>query len=207
MFITFEGPEGSGKTTQSMMLGEALAGRDHTVMWTREPGGTSIAEQIREILHRPENQEMAPIAEILLYSASRAQHTVEKIRPALADGQIVLCDRYYDSTLAYQGYGRGLDLEMLRTITRFATGGLIPNLTLYFEIDPEEGLQRRQRDRAAEWNRLDGETLAFHRRVHEGYHRLIDAEPGRWVVLDAAREVEVVQAEVLQIVLARLDSR
>jgi len=207
MFITFEGPEGSGKTTQSVKLKDALVERGYTVLWTREPGGTPIAEQIREVLHRPDNQEMAPTAEILLYSASRAQHTVEQIRPALAAGQVVLCDRYYDSTLAYQGYGRGLDLKMLRTITEFATDGLAPDLTLYFEIDPEEGLMRRQRDHAAEWNRLDGETLAFHRRVHEGYHRLIDADPGRWVVLDAVRNVEVVQAELLQVVLARLTSR
>jgi len=204
MFITFEGPEGSGKTTQSVKLKEKLEERGHAVLWTREPGGTRIAEQIREVLHHPDNQEMTPRAEILLYSASRAQHTVEKIQPALAAGQIVLCDRYYDSTLAYQGYGRGLDLAMLRTITQFATDGLVPTLTLYFEIDPEEGLKRRQRDHAAEWNRLDGETLAFHRRVHDGYHQLIQAEPERWVVIDAARDVKVVQAEVLQVVLARL---
>ena len=149
MFITFEGPEGSGKTTQSVKLKEKLEERGHAVLWTREPGGTRIAEQIREVLHHPDNQEMTPRAEILLYSASRAQHTVEKIQPALAAGQIVLCDRYYDSTLAYQGYGRGLDLAMLRTITQFATGGLVPTLTLYFEIDPEEGLKRRQRDHDA----------------------------------------------------------
>jgi dTMP kinase len=207
MFITFEGPEGSGKTTQSIQLKEALVERDYAVLWTREPGGTRIAEQIREVLHRPDNQEMAPTAEILLYSAARAQHTIEKIRPALAAGQIVLCDRYYDSTLAYQGYGRGLDLATLRLVTQFATGGLVPDLTLYFDLDPEEGLQRRQRDQAAEWNRLDGEALAFHRRVHEGYQQLIVAEPGRWVVVDAARAVEAVQAEVLQVVLARLAAR
>ena len=204
MFITFEGPEGSGKTTQSLLLQEALQEQGYDVLWTREPGGTRIAEQIRDVLHRHDNVEMAANTEFLLYSASRAQHTHEKIRPALAQGQIVLCDRYYDSSLAYQGYGRGLDLTMLRTITQCATEGLVPDLTLYFDIDPEEGLKRRQKDAEAEWNRLDGEALAFHERVYEGYQALIKAEPERWVVIDAQRDVEVVQREIAELVLARL---
>lgn len=204
MFITFEGPEGSGKTTQSLLLQSFLQQQGYDVLWTREPGGTRIAEQIRDVLHRPDNQEMASNAEFLLYSAARAQHTSEKIRPALGRGEIVLCDRYYDSSLAYQGYGRGLDLSMLRTITQCATEGLVPDLTLYFDIAPEEGLRRRQKDAEAEWNRLDGEALAFHKRVYEGYHKLIKAEPERWVVVEAGRDVEVVQQEVAELVLARL---
>jgi len=204
MFITFEGPEGSGKTTQSKLLHTTLQERGYDVLWTREPGGTRIAEQIRKVLHRHDNVEMAANTEFLLYSASRAQHTHEKIRPALARGQIVLCDRYYDSSLAYQGYGRELDLDMLRTITQCATEGLVPDLTLYFDIAPEEGLKRRQKDAEGEWNRLDGEALAFHVRVYEGYQELIKAEPDRWVVLDARRDVEVVQREVAELVLARM---
>ncbi len=204
MFITFEGPDGCGKTTQITLLVEYLSGLGHAVCHTREPGGTSIGEQVRGILHSQDNQEMVSQAEILLYSASRAQLVAERISPALDAGTIVLCDRYYDSTLAYQGYGRGLDLEMLRQITRFATQGLKPDLTLYLDIDPEMGLRRRQMDQAAEWNRLDALALDFHRRVYEGYHRLMEAEPERWVRIDAARPVEVIQSEIRQIVIEKL---
>ncbi len=205
MFITFEGPDGCGKTTQITLLAEYLAGQGYPVCHTREPGGTSIGEQVRKILHSQDNQEMVSQAEILLYSASRAQLVAEKIIPALAEGTTVLCDRYYDSTLAYQGYGRQLDLETLRLITGFATQGLKPDLTLYLDIDPEAGLRRRQIDQAAEWNRLDALELDFHRRVHDGYHRLMETEPERWVKVDAARPVEVIQSEIRQIVIERLN--
>jgi dTMP kinase len=207
MFITFEGPDGCGKTTQLALLEAYLTEQGYLPCVTREPGGTDIGEQVRDVLHSPDNQEMHPRAEILLYSASRAQLVEQVIRPALAAGKIVLTDRFYDSTLAYQGYGHGLDLEALRQITRFATGGLRPDLTLYLEIDPQAGLSRRQSDQGAEWNRLDALGLEFHRRVHAGYQALIAAEPERWVVIDGDRPVEVVQAEVREAVMARLTAR
>jgi dTMP kinase len=193
--ITLEGPEGSGKTTQIRLLADWLRDKGGAVEVTREPGGTDIGNQIRDVLHDPRNTAMDATAEILLYSADRAQHVAQCIRPALAVGKIVVSDRYYDSTLAYQGYGRGLDLEMLRTITAFATGGLKPDLTLYLDIAPEEGLQRRQAN-GEEWNRLDAETLDFHQRVRAGYMKLIAQDPQRWAVIDAARSVEEVQEEI-----------
>lgn|SRR5574341_196112 len=207
MFITFEGPDGCGKTTQLTLLGDYLTQQGYSIFRTREPGGTAIGDQIRRVLHDPTYTEMDFRAEILLYSASRAQHVYQVIRPQLETGQIVLCDRFYDSTFAYQGYGRQLDPGALRQITAFATGGLRPDLTLYFEIEPEVGLRRRQRDLDAEWNRLDRETLEFHRRVYAGYHALIAAEPDRWAVIDADRPVEVVQKDVQQIVVSRLSRR
>jgi dTMP kinase len=202
-FITLEGPEGSGKTTQIRPLADWLCERGYAVEVTREPGGTDIGNQIRAVLHDPRNTAMDATAEILLYSADRAQHVAQCIRPALAAGKIVVSDRYYDSTLAYQGYGRGLDLEMLHTITAFATGGLKPDLTLYLDVAPEEGLERRQAN-GEEWNRLDAETLDFHQRVRAGYMALIAQEPERWAVIDAARSVEEVQEEIRAEVEARL---
>ena len=203
MFVSFEGPDGSGKTTQIYLLAGWLREQGHEVVLTREPGGTAIGAQIRAVLHDPVNIEMDATAEILLYSADRAQHVAQFIRPALASGKIVISDRYADSTLAYQGYGRGLDLEMLRAITRFATGGLVPDLTLYLDITPEEGLQRRRLG-GDEWNRLDAEALEFHQRVRAGYLELVEREPGRWVVVNAARPVAQVQAEIKTLVQARL---
>jgi dTMP kinase len=206
MFITLEGPDGSGKTTQAHLLTEWLRGRGHDVVLTREPGGTDIGDQIRAVLHEPSNTAMDARTEILLYSAARAQHVAQLIRPALADGRVVVSDRYADSTLAYQGYGRGLDLETLRRITTFATGGLVPDLTLYLDIVPEEGLQRRLLG-GEEWNRLDAEALTFHRRVREGYLRLVADHPERWEVVDANRSVEKVQDEIRALVKARLSAK
>jgi len=203
MFITLEGPDGSGKTTQAHLLAGWLREQGYDAVLTREPGGTGIGDQIRAVLHDPRNTAMDARAEILLYSASRAQHVAQRIRPALAAGKIVVSDRYAGSTLAYQGYGRGLDLETLRTITDFATGGLTPDLTLYLDIAPREGLQRRRLG-GEEWNRLDAETLEFHQRVRAGYLELVRQEPERWVVIDAARSVEEVQAEIRTLVGARL---
>lgn len=204
MFITLEGPEGSGKTTQIPLLVDWLREQGYEVELTREPGGTDIGNQIRDVLHDPVNTAMDATAEILLYSADRAQHVAQCIRPALAAGKVVVSDRYYDSTLAYQGYGRGLNLKMLRTITSFATSGLKPDLTLYLDIAPEEGLKRRQAS-GEEWNRLDAETLDFHQRVRAGYMELIAQEPERWVVIDASRLVEDVQGEIRAEVEARLE--
>jgi len=206
VFITFEGPDGSGKSTQIKHLAEHLQGLGQNVLLTREPGGTAIGEQIRHVLHDLRNQAMQPRAEILLYSAARAQLVSEKIKPHLAAGGIVLSDRYADSTLAYQGYGRGLDLETLHLITAFATDHLKPDLTLLFDIEAEAGLRRRQAG-GAEWNRMDDLTLAFHQRVRQGYLELARAEPERWVVLDAAQNVEALQGEVRQVVEQRLEIR
>jgi len=204
LFITLEGPDGSGKTTQARLLAEWLRKQGYDVVLTREPGGTHIGDQIRAVLHDPRNAEMDARTEILLYSASRAQHVAQRIRPTLAAGKIVISDRYADSTLAYQGYGRGLDLEILRAITAFATGGLTPDLTLYLDVAPQEGLQRRRLG-GEEWNRLDAEALEFHRRVRAGYMELVRQEPERWAVIDGARSVEEVQAEIRALVQAKLD--
>jgi dTMP kinase len=196
LFITFEGPDGSGKTTQARLLAARLRGQGHDVIYVREPGGTAIGDQIRQIVHDVRNVEMQPRAELLLYSASRAQLVEQVIRPHLARGGIVICDRYADSSLAYQGYGRGLDLDMVQRIQAFATGGLTPDLTFYLDLDVEEGLRRRLASRA-EWNRLDDQELDFHRRVREGYARLIAADTtGRWRVINAARSVNEIHADI-----------
>ena len=209
MFITFEGPDGSGKTTQITLLARYLHEAGYPVFATREPGGTPIGDQIRAVLHDLRNVQMHPRTEILLYAASRAQLVEQEIRPRLAAGEIVLCDRYADSTLAYQGYGRGLDLPTLRTILDFATGGLRPDLTFYLDISVEEGLRRRQQaaEDGAEWNRMDAQSLAFHQRVRQGYLALIAAEPSRWVHLDGEGDRDAIQAQIRAIVLARLEPR
>jgi dTMP kinase len=205
-FITFEGPDGSGKSTQIQWLAEYLRGLGQTVLLTREPGGTQIGEQIRDLLHDLRHREMQPRAEILLYSAARSQLVGEEIQPCLASGGTVLCDRYADSTLAYQGYGHGLHLETLKLITSFATQDLKPDLTLLFDLDPAVGLKRRQAD-GLEWNRLDDYDLAFHERVRRGYHELAQADPARWVTFDATRDREKLQDEVRRIVVERLEVR
>lgn len=203
MFITFEGPEGSGKSTQIRLLAEFMRARGLSVEVVREPGGTPIGDQVRHVLHDTANTAMSPEAEVLLYSASRAQLVSQRIRPSLAAGRIVLCDRYADSTMAYQGYGRGLDLGMLAALTEIATGGLKPDLTLLLDLDVSAGLSRR-RVRGEEMNRLDLEAVAFHERVREGYRLLANADPERWVRIQADRSVDVVAADIREAVLARL---
>jgi len=203
LFITFEGPEGSGKTTQVKRLVEYLQDRGCAVLSVREPGGTSISEQIRDVLHSLANREMQPRTEILLYCAARAQLVGQVIRPHLQSGGLVLCDRYADSTLAYQGYGRGLDLPTLRMILDFATGGLRPDLTLYLDIDVGAGLKRK-RTSGDEWNRMDDLEIEFHRRVRNGYLEMMAQEPARWVVVDAARDAEAIAGDIREIVEKRL---
>lgn len=203
MFISLEGPDGSGKTTQIAPLADFLRQRGLTVLTTREPGGTSIGEQVRTVLHRLDNTAMHPRSETLLYLAARAQLVEEVIRPALARGEIVLSDRFADSTLAYQGYGHGNDLQIVRQLLHFATGGLWPDLTILFDLSADEGLRRRQTG-GGEWNRLDAYQLAFHQRVCEGYRALAAQEPQRWVVIDAARPMDVIQQELRAIVESRL---
>jgi dTMP kinase len=199
VFITFEGPEGSGKTTQIKLLAQSVQSAGYDVRLTREPGGTPIGDQIRAVLHDVGNTDMVADAESLLYAASRAQHVGQLIRPALEQGAIVLCDRYTDSTLAYQGHGRGLDLPALRRLNAFATGGLAPDLTIYLDCPIEQGLSRKQQAMTqgeGEWNRLDQETVEFHQRVRQGYQALIEDDPERWLVLDASRSIQEVQKEI-----------
>ncbi len=202
MFITLEGPEGSGKTYQLPKLAEFLRQHGFDVLTTREPGGTSISEQIRTILHNLENKEMDPRAEILLFQASRAQLVEQVIRPHLDNGGVVLSDRYADSTLAYQGYGHQIDLEPLRVLVSFATGGLKPDLTLLLDVDVETGLRRKELK--GEWNRLDAYDLDFHRRVRSGYLNLVAAEPERWVVVDASQSPGTVQETMRRVVAEKL---
>lgn len=206
MFITFEGSDGSGKTTQVPQLVEFLCEKGCRVFQTREPGGTPIGDQIRTVLHDLKNKGMHAHTEILLYAASRAQLVAQEIQPRLAAGEIVICDRYADSTLAYQGYGRGLDLTVLRTILNFATGGLQPDLTLYLDLSPAEGLRRRQQaaQSGAEWNRMDAQSLEFYERVYAGYQALIAADPARWVTISANGERDTVQTQIRAVVAARL---
>lgn len=206
MFISVEGLDGSGKTTQYQHLVEFLQQRGYSLTCVREPGGTPIGDQIRDVLHSLKNAAMHPHTELLLYVASRAQLVAEVIKPRLAAGDIVLSDRYADSTLAYQGYGRGLDLERLRQIIDFATEGLKPDLTIYLDIDPAQGLARRQAgaDKGEEWNRLDALALDFHQQVYRGYQALIAAEPQRWLVVDALGSVEEVQHRLYQALIPYL---
>jgi len=196
LFITFEGPEGSGKTTQMRLLAQWLREQGYDVLTTREPGGTAISEAIRSILLDPAHTEMRPETEILLFSAARAQIVAQVIRPHLEQGTIVLCDRYADSTLAYQGYGHGLDLDILRQITAFATGGLVPDLTIYLDIPIEEGLRRKAAGKGREWNRMEAQTLAFHRRVRKGYLEMATADPDRWLVVDALQPIAETQEAI-----------
>jgi len=194
-FITFEGIEGSGKTTQIQLLMDWLKARSDQVLLTREPGGTSIGEQIRAVLLNPINTEMTPEAEILLFSAARAQIVREVLRPRLEEGWIVICDRFADSTLAYQGYGHGLPLDDLLHITEFATGGLWPDLTIYLDLDVETGL-RRKAATPEEWNRMEAKAIAFHQRVRAGYLQLAQQNPDRWLVLDASLPKADIHAQI-----------
>jgi len=206
LFITFEGPDGSGKTTQVKRLSERLHERGCNVLAVREPGGTAISEQIRDVLHSLDNREMQPRTEILLYCAARAQLVGQIIRPHLESGGIALCDRYADSTLAYQGYGRGLDLPTLRMILDFATGGLVPDLTFYLDIDVEAGLKRKKTG-GEEWNRMDDLAVDFHRHVRAGYLEMIAQEPARWVVVDATKNAATMGDELWKHVEQRLAIR
>ena len=206
MFITFEGPEGSGKTSQIPALAGWLREQGRVVYTAREPGGTSIGEQVRQVIHDLKNTEMDPRTEALLYQAARAQIVAEVLRPRLAAGEVVLCDRYFDSTLAYQGYGHQvIPLDELRQIIRFATGGLAPDLTILLDLEVEVGLGRKSSQ--DEWNRLDAFTVDFHRRVRAGYHELLKLEPKRWSVVDASQPWEAVQQDLRTVIGERLGSR
>jgi dTMP kinase len=205
MFITFEGPEGSGKTTQLQRLAAMLRERGMDCVTTKEPGGTPLADQIRAIVLHSESA-MDRVTELLLYAASRRQHVVEVIRPALAKNRIVLCDRFTDASLAYQGFGRLLDLDHVRTLNDWVTESLRPDLTLLFDIEEHVGLQRaRSRNAAAtqDEGRFEAEDLRFHRRVREGYLALATAEPQRFATIDGAGTVDEVFERMLAVLRQR----
>jgi dTMP kinase len=203
MFITLEGPEGSGKTSHIPYLVEFLREKGYTVFPTREPGGTSISEQIRDILHDLKNAEMHPRTETLLYQAARAQIVEQVIKPRLAVGEIVISDRYYDSTIAYQGYGHQQDLDQVRALVKYATGGLTPDLTILLDLDIEVGLKRKLQNEV-EWNRMDAYTVEFHQRVRRGYLELVKQEPQRWVVVNSEQKWDDVQAELKKVIITGL---
>ena len=207
MFITFEGPEGSGKSTQIQRVGAWFREQGRNCVITKEPGGTPISDRIRAILLDSAATGMDAMTELLLYAASRRQHVVEVIRPALQRGEIVLCDRYTDATLAYQGYGRRLDLDKLQTLNAWATDGVKPDLTLLFDIDEETGLARahaRNAGMAVDEGRFELEDLRFHRRVREGYLALLAAEPTRFVKIDAAGTIDEVFERTIDTLRERL---
>ena len=209
MFVTFEGIEGSGKSTALRLLAAHLQQLGHDPVLTREPGGSALGRSLRPILLDARTRGLSSRAEIHLFLADRAQHVAEVIRPALEAGQTVLCDRFSDSTLAYQGYGRGHDLEQLRLINAQAIGGLAPDITFLLDLEVSEGLERAgKRNRAkgtvVSEGRFDSESLHFHQRVREGYLALAEAEPERITVIDAAQEPEDVLIQCLSALEARL---
>jgi len=204
IFITLEGPDGSGKTSQIPLLAEYLTAQGYQVVTTREPGGTPISDQVKDVLKSMANKSMHPRTEILLFCSARAQLVEEVIRPSLAAGKIIISDRYADSTLAYQGYGHGYDRDFLRSLLNFATGDLWPDLTLYLDLDAEEGLNRR-RSGGDEWDRLDDYALAFHQRVRQGYLEMLAAAPERWKLIDACHTPDVVQTDLRRTVAAFLN--
>ncbi|MDQ0220922.1 dTMP kinase [Peribacillus cavernae] len=205
LFITMEGPEGAGKTTILQKLGNFLGGLGYNILLTREPGGIPISEQIREVILNKENTEMDGRTEALLYAAARRQHMVEKVIPAMEEGRIVLCDRFIDSSLAYQGYARGLGMEEVYGINQFAIDGVMPDITFYFDIEPAEGLKRIQTNDNREVNRLDLEELNFHEKVRVGYLRTIDKWKERFIIIDASQEIEKVFADTKTKLLEKLD--
>lgn len=203
-FITFEGGEGAGKTSIIEILKDKLTAKGYDVIVTREPGGIEIAEKIREIILDPLHTSMDARTEALLYAAARRQHLVEKVNPALEEGKIVLCDRFIDSSLAYQGYARGLEMDELLKINQFAIQNRMPTLTLFFNIKPEEGLKRIDANKDRERNRLDLEKLAFHERVYEGYLLLLDRYPERMTSLDASQPLDHVANAAFKHILTHL---
>jgi dTMP kinase len=204
MFISIEGPEGSGKTSVINAVVARLIKEGFPIVFTREPGGTPIAEAIRSVILDKKNTALDARAEALLYAASRRQHLVEKVWPSLKEGKIVLCDRFIDSSLAYQGGGRGLGVDAVLNINLFATEGVFPDLTLLFDIEPEVGLKRINASRKREVNRLDLEKLSFHQQVRSTFLSLAKNEPKRFVIIDASQPFEHVLDEAYRIILKRI---
>ena len=205
LFITFEGPEGSGKTSAIKIVKEQLEKEGYQIVMTREPGGTPISEQIRNVILDKSNTAMDYRTEALLYAASRRQHLVEKVWPNVKEGKLVICDRYLDSSLAYQGYARGLGVEDILNVNMYATEGTFPDITLLFDLEPEVGLARINANSSREVNRLDLEKLDFHHRVRNGYLSLAKRFPDRFVIIDASKDLEEVAASALNAIKERLN--
>ena len=205
--VSLEGPEGAGKTSVLEAIIPILEGRGIEVLSTREPGGVLIGEKIREVILDPSHTEMDPKTELLLYIASRRQHLVEKVLPALAAGKLVIMDRFIDSSVAYQGFGRGLDKEAIDWLNEFATDGLKPDLTLYFDIEVEEGLARIAANSDREINRLDMEGLDLHRKVRRGYLSLLEKEANRIVKIDASLSLDQVIENTQELLFDRMGLR
>ncbi len=207
-FITFEGVEGCGKTTQIKLLSDFLSARGIDTLLTREPGGCPIADKIRAILLDAENQALSPLAELMLYAAARAQHVTEVISPALEAGNIVLCDRFCDATLAYQSFGRGIDRSIIDSLNLHACQGVSPDLTILVDCDPAIGLERARRRIEASSGpreeRFELEALAFHHRVRDGYRQLATDQPDRFLIIDGSDSIETIFAAISRRVLARI---
>ncbi|NCO67809.1 MAG: dTMP kinase [Nitrospirae bacterium CG_4_10_14_0_8_um_filter_41_23] len=199
IFISFEGIEGAGKTIQSKLLCEYLLKKGYKVILTEEPGGTRIGLKIRELLLSVENKGMTPVTELLLYNASRAQHIKEVILPALKRGFVVITDRFVDSTVAYQGYGRGIDLSLIYSIEKVVTGGVKPDITILFDIDAEIGLKRNRGIKKSD--RLELEDVGFHKRVRSGYLEIVSKEPERIKLIDASEGIEEIHSKIVSIVM------
>jgi dTMP kinase len=202
IFISLEGIEGTGKTTQARLLTERLAEKGYEVMLTQEPGGTVIGNRIREILLHVDHREMSYMTELLLYNAARAQHLSEKIIPALNQGKVVITDRFTDSTVAYQGYGRGIDIQLIMSINNIATEGIKPHLTIIFDLDVETGLKRNKGINKVD--RLELEDIEFHKKVREGYLKIAEAETERIKIVDASLPLKDVSEKVWETVRWRL---
>ncbi|MEK6452430.1 dTMP kinase [Caldifermentibacillus hisashii] len=206
-FITVEGPDGAGKTTVLNIIAEELAAEGYPIVQTREPGGSPIAEKIRQIILDKKHTEMDPRTEALLYAAARRQHLIEKIIPALEKGNIVLCDRFIDASIVYQGFARKIGIDEVLKINRFAIENTMPDLTIYFDIEPKIGLERIQKHRQGEMNRLDLETMEFHKMVRGGYLQLLDRFPDRIKKVMADRPIEEVKTEAKKLILSLLVKR
>lgn len=204
LFITFEGPEGSGKSSQSTDLYNWLTARNIPAVLTHEPGGTVLGEKISDLLKWAQEARISPLTELLLFNASRAQLVTDVIRPALDAGKVVICDRFFDSTTAYQSYGRGLELDTVRKINLTATAGLAPDITILLDISISDGLSRKAGEKL---DRFEQEDREFHRKVREGYLALADSEPGRWLVIDALQPRETITGLIREKIQALLTSR
>ena len=194
VFITFEGPDGSGKTTQIKLLAEYLNANDYPVVMTREPGGTRISEDIRTIILDPDNKEMDDMTEALLYAAARAQHVAQLIKPSVEEGKIVLSDRFMDSSIAYQGYGRELG-DKIRIINEYAVAGMHPDLTFFLDLSAEAGISRA--NKRQKLDRLEQESIDFHKKVYEGYIELSKIYSDRYVIIDASRSIEEISKDII----------
>jgi dTMP kinase len=193
-FITVEGTDGSGKTTQIKLIEDYLESKNKSVVLTREPGGTKISEKIRDILLDSQNSEMGVITEMLLYASARSQLVSEVIRPSIQAGKVVICDRFVDSSYVYQGFGRGIDLKVITDINRIALEGLVPDITLFFDIDPAEALRRRSTSTGLD--RIEKEKMDFHKRVYNGYKKLAMLYPDRINCIDSNRSIEEIFSDV-----------